>query len=71
MIKIIGCTGIGLFLVYFFRENPTLVSGDFHARVEGKPLPMDLFYALSTNYKEELDEGKEVSHANESERQIF
>lgn len=46
MIKIVGCTGIGLFLVYFF-------------------------YASSTNYKEELDEGKEVSHANESKRQIF
>ncbi|MED3842649.1 hypothetical protein P9213_01160 [Geobacillus stearothermophilus] len=28
--------------IVLFRENPTLVSGDFHARVEGKTLPMDL-----------------------------
>ncbi len=30
-------------LMELFRENPTLVSGDFHPWVEGKPLPMDLF----------------------------
>ncbi|MED4996359.1 hypothetical protein P9749_08100, partial [Geobacillus stearothermophilus] len=29
-------------LMELFRENPTLVSGDFHPWVEGKPLPMDL-----------------------------
>jgi hypothetical protein len=29
------------------------------------------FLCIIHNYKEELDEGKEVSHANESERQIF
>ncbi|KYD27085.1 hypothetical protein B4113_0371 [Geobacillus sp. B4113_201601] len=31
-----------LFWPRVFCENPTPASGDFHPRVEGKPLPMDL-----------------------------
>ncbi|ATA61432.1 hypothetical protein GS458_3002 [Geobacillus stearothermophilus] len=37
-----------------FRENPTLVSGDFHARVEGKTLPMDLFCKLYSDSSKDM-----------------